>query len=437
MAEARELVLPDQADVVIIGGGIQGAASAWYLQKAGMSVVLLEKDTIASHQSGRAWGFVRQQGRDPVELPLMKACIDIWPTLERELGADLEWRQGGVLYVASNDDEMALFDKWLADAKPYEIGTQKLDSAGIEKILPGTTRPGAGGIYTPNDGQAEPKKAAPALAKKAFELGAVIAQGCGALGIETEGGRVSGVISERGTIRTKIVICAAGAMTHKFVAKFGRRLPQQTTRGTVVRTKPVAPISAAAAVIEGLGLRQRADGSLNLADDINSDIDLMLSRLRYVGDFWPGYRANWRSFDFKLGGRFIDDIVDHLPGSPAADKPLMGRRFNQAVPNPRRIKNALANFARMFPEIGMPEIADSWAGDIDVTPDAVPVIDQLNDPEGFFVATGFSGHGFAMGPIVGRVLSEWITTGQSSIPLDSFRLSRFEDGSKPVPYDLP
>ncbi|WP_073954158.1 FAD-binding oxidoreductase [Thalassospira sp. TSL5-1] len=428
--------IPEQADIVIIGGGIQGAASAYYLQKAGMSVVLLEKDTIASHQSGRAWGFVRQQGRDPVELPLMKACIAIWPELERELGADLEWRQGGVLYVANNDAEMASYERWLADVKPYDIGSRTLGRAEVEKLMPGLAAPGVGGLFTANDGQAEPKKAAPALALKAHALGAVIVQGCGAVDIETEAGQVSGVMSERGVIKTRIVICAAGAMTHKFVAKFGRRLPQQTTRSTVIRTSPIPPISAVSALIEGLGFRQRADGSLNLADDVNSDIDLTLSRFKYAGDFWPAYKDNWRNFNFHLGIRFIDDLADHLPGSPAADKPLMGRRQTTALPNPKRVRNALAAFKHLFPDAETPKIVDQWAGDIDVTPDAVPVIDQLENPAGFFVATGFSGHGFAMGPIVGRVLSEWITKGAPSINLDDFRLNRFETGEKRLPYSV-
>ncbi|MDP2698221.1 FAD-binding oxidoreductase [Thalassospira sp.] len=428
--------IPDHADVVVIGGGIQGAASAYYLAKAGMSVVLLEKDTIASHQSGRAWGFVRQQGRDPVELALMKACNAIWPTLEQELGADLEWRQGGVLFVARDDREMASYEKWVVDAAPYDIETLILDRAGVERIAPHITKPGIGGIFTPSDGQAEPKKAAPALAKKARELGAVIVEGCGALGIETEAGQVSSVICEQGEIRTRHVICAAGAMTHKFVAKLGRRLPQQTTRGTVVRTTPVAPITAAATLAEGLGLRQRADGSLNIADEFVTDIDLTLSRFRYARDFMPGLAANWRNFRFHLGRPLINELVDGLPGSDMKGRELMGRRHNQAVVNPVRVRNAMAQLKTLFPHIGPVAIADSWAGDIDVTPDAVPVIDQLENPKGFFIATGFSGHGFAMGPIVGKVLAEWITTGAPSIPLTGLELSRFEDGSVRKPYAI-
>ncbi len=114
----------------------------------------------------------------------------------------------------------------------------------------------------------------------------------------------------------------------------------------------------------------------------------------------------------------------------------MGRRQTTALPNPKRMRNALAAFKRLFPDAETPKIVDQWAGDIDSTPDAVPVIDQLENPAGFFVATGFSGHGFAMGPIVGKVLSEWITTGQPSINLDDFRLNRFETGEKRLPYSV-
>ncbi|MEQ8391207.1 MAG: FAD-binding oxidoreductase [Thalassospira sp.] len=429
MTHYPEITLPSECDVVVIGGGIHGASSAYYLTKAGMKVVLLEKDTVASHQSGRAWGFVRQQGRDPVELPLMMECNRIWQGLEKELNADLEWRQGGVLFVARDDSEMSDFEHWIEETKGFGIETQVLDPKGVAKITPGITKPGVGGIYTPSDGQAEPKKAAPAIAKRARELGAVIAEGCGALSIETQGGAISSVVSERGEIKCKYVICAAGAATHKFVAKLGRRLPQQTTRGTVIRTTPVPDISAAGTLASGLAFRQRTDGSMNIADEFMTDIDLTLGRFKYAKAFAPGLFDNWATFKFHLNKRFLDDIVDRLPGSDAAKQPMIGRRTNQAEPYEVRVSNAMANLQKVFPQIKKVGVVDKWAGDIDVTPDAVPVIDQFENPKHFFVATGFSGHGFAMGPVVGKVLADWITTGQPSISLAGMELSRFEDGS--------
>ena len=429
MTQYPEIDLPKECDVVVIGGGIHGASSAYYLTKAGMKVVLLEKDTIASHQSGRAWGFVRQQGRDPVEMPLMMACNRIWQGLEKELNADLEWRQGGVLFVARDGSEMAEYEQWIEDTKGFGVETQILDPKGVAKITPGITTPGVGGIYTPSDGQAEPKKAAPAIAKRASELGAVIAEGCGALSIETQGGAISSVVSERGEIKCKYVVCAAGAATHKFVAKLGRRLPQQTTRGTVIRTTPLSDISAAGTLAAGLAFRQRTDGSMNIADEFMTDIDLTLGRFKFARDFAPGLFDNWATFKFHFNKRFFDDLVDRMPGSDASKQPTIGRRTNQAEPYKVRVSNAMANLQKVFPQIKQVGIVDTWAGDIDVTPDAVPVIDQFDNPKHFFVATGFSGHGFAMGPVVGRVLADWITTGQPSITLAGMELSRFEDGS--------
>ena len=429
MTNYPDITLPKECDVVVIGGGIHGASCAYYLTKAGMKVVLLEKDTIASHQSGRAWGFVRQQGRDPVELPLMMECNRIWQGLEKELNADLEWRQGGVLFVARDGSEMADYEQWIEDTKGFDIETQVLDAKGVEKLTPGITTPGVGGIYTPSDGQAEPKKAAPAIANRASELGAVIAEGCGALSIETQAGAISSVVSERGEIKCKYVICAAGAATHKFVAKLGRRLPQQTTRGTVIRTTPVPNISAAGTLAAGLAFRQRTDGSMNIADEFMTDIDLTLGRFKFARDFAPGLFDNWATFKFHLNKRFFDDLVDRMPGSDASKQPTIGRRTNQAEPYKVRVSNAMANLQKVFPQIKQVGIVDTWAGDIDVTPDAVPVIDQFDNPKHFFVATGFSGHGFAMGPVVGKVLADWITTGQPSITLAGMELSRFEDGS--------
>src|SRR2546422_5634031 len=113
-----------QAEVVIIGGGIVGCAAAYYLARRGLAPLLLEGREVAGEQSGRNWGFVRQQGRDPLEVPLMMESNRIWRGLEQELGADLEWVQGGNLALADTPERMALFEEWLAGAPPVRLGTR-------------------------------------------------------------------------------------------------------------------------------------------------------------------------------------------------------------------------------------------------------------------------------------------------------------------------
>lgn len=128
---------PAQADVVIAGAGIMGCAAAYYLGLRGIKAVVFDKSRIAGQQSTRAWGFVRQQGREAAEVPLMMAGMRLWEGLERELGADLEWRQGGCLYIAGNDDEWASFRQWTDVARTHGLDTRMLARAEIDAHVSG------------------------------------------------------------------------------------------------------------------------------------------------------------------------------------------------------------------------------------------------------------------------------------------------------------
>ncbi|WP_201325456.1 FAD-binding oxidoreductase, partial [Burkholderia sp. E168m23] len=208
-----DTAFPPEADVVIVGAGIMGCAAAYYLGLRGLKAVVLDKSRIAGQQSTRAWGFVRQQGRESAEVPLMMAGMRIWEGLEQALGFDLEWRQGGCLYLADNEDDWASFQAWLTVAREHGLDTRTLTRAQIDERVNGlsTHARTLGGLYTATDGQAEPRRVAAAFAARATEAGARFFEGCGVTAIETAGGAVVGVATERGTIRTRRVICAAGA----------------------------------------------------------------------------------------------------------------------------------------------------------------------------------------------------------------------------------
>ena len=193
---------PAAADVVIIGAGIQGCAAAYYLAKRGLKPVLLDKSNVAGQQSGRAWGFVRIMEREEPEVPLMIEAMKLWSELEAELQADLEWRQEGNLFLADSDAEIAHYEGWLKIARKYGLDTKVIGPKEVTRLMPGLSNPGKGGLYGPTEGQAEPRKVAPAFAKRAAELGAGVFEGCGAIGLETAGGAVSGIVTEAGTIRS-------------------------------------------------------------------------------------------------------------------------------------------------------------------------------------------------------------------------------------------
>ena len=285
-----------------------------------------------------------------------------------------------------------------------------------------------GGLYTPSDGQAEPAKVAPAIRRAAARLGATFYENRAVLSVETAGGAVSGVVTESGEIETGTVICAAGAWSGRLARTMGLFLPQIWVRATVARTTPAKAMTPAG-VWAGLAFRQLRDGSFNIASGTGTDHDITLESLQNFRPFLPSYRKNRGLVTPRLGKAFLD----HLPGR--LSRAAQGREYTRMrtldpPPNPTRVANALQTLRQTFPDMGAVSVVRSWAGYIDFTPDMLPVIDGLANPSGFIFATGFSGHGFGMGPIAGRLAAELALDGQASMDIHPFRFARFSDGTR-------
>ena len=156
--------IPASCDVVIIGGGVIGVMTAWFLAEKGLRVTLCEKGRIAGEQSSRNWGWVRQQGRDPAELPIMIEAMRIWKSLAQEFGESLGFRQDGALYLAKSEAEMAGFAAWLPYAQAHGLDTHLLTKGQVTARLKGAADLWCGGLITPSDARAEPFVAVPILA---------------------------------------------------------------------------------------------------------------------------------------------------------------------------------------------------------------------------------------------------------------------------------
>jgi glycine/D-amino acid oxidase-like deaminating enzyme len=196
---------PSTSDVVIIGGGIVGVSTAWFLARRGLSVTLCEKGHIAGEQSGRNWGWVRVQGRDPREVPMMLEAMNIWRTLADEIGEDVGYTESGCLFAARRPKNLPAFEAWCRVADDYGLPTRIIDQGELRSILGDDASQWCGALYTETDGRAEPHLAAPAIARAAGRAGATILTGCAVRGLRLEGGRVTGVVTESGEIRTSTV----------------------------------------------------------------------------------------------------------------------------------------------------------------------------------------------------------------------------------------
>ncbi len=425
-----------EADVVVVGAGIVGCATAYYLARRGVRTVVVERGAVAGEQSRKNWGFVRQQGRDPAEVPLMMEANRIWRDLERDVEADIEWVQAGNLGLAADDAKMALFEAWLPTARQFGLDTRLLGPRELDAVVPGLAGRWVGGLYTPSDGHAEPPKATDALARAAVRHGAALYLGCAVQAIDTRNGAVDVVHTEQGPIRTPTVVCAAGAWSSRLARTLGLVLPQRWVRGTVARTTPAPPVTRCAVWAPGVAFRQRNDGTLNIAASGALDHDVTLDSLRQIRFFLPSAWKNKAMFSFHVGRPLLRSLAGTLPGSRARRQPLVWDRDLEPVPNPAKIARGRAELQRLFPSLPSLGVTDRWAGYIDATPDLVPVIGEAPTVRGFVLATGFSGHGFAMGPIAGRLVAELIVEGKTSLDISAFRFSRFAEGAIGPPRNV-
>jgi glycine/D-amino acid oxidase-like deaminating enzyme len=433
-AAATEKPLPEETEVVVIGGGIVGCAAAYFLAKRGVPVALFEKGRIGGEQSSRNWGWVRKQGRDPLELPAVIESLKIWEGLEEELQADVGWRQGGVTYLAETDEALARYEAWMEHARAYQLDTRLLSAKETDALLGQEGRRWKGALYTASDGRAEPAEAAPALARGAERLGAAVFTGCAVRSLVTAGGRVAGVVTERGEVRCRNVVCAAGAWSGLFSGNLGVTLPQLRVRASALRTKPAPLVTESAVSSPGASVRRRRDGGYTVALAGAVDFELVPDAFRHFMAYMPAYGVNRGSMRLRLTGAFFRELAAPRRWSPDQVTPFERTRVLDPAPDQAVLKRALAGAVRLFPELAGIEMAEGWAGMIDTMPDALPVMDALDRPEGYFIATGFSGHGFGIGPGAGLLMSELVAEGRARVDLHPFRLSRFTDGTRPKPH---
>ena len=426
---ASPLSVPSAADIVIIGGGIVGISTAWFLARQGIDVVVCEKGHVAGEQSGRNWGWVRQQGRDAREMPMIVESLRIWRGLEEEIGEDVGYREEGILYLVDDHRQLERYARWAKSAEDYAIGTRLIEAGELRRLVRGAAVPWRGALYTDSDGRAEPQKATPALARAAAREGATILEGCAVRGIETAAGRVSAVVTEHGSIKTSTVLCAAGAWTSMFCRALGIRLPQLRLRGTVARTAPADAVCDGAMIGSGLALRRRQDGGYTVADGAILDHAITPSTFRFGSKFVAALLMDIGATRLSLGREFLEEWATPKQWPLDQVSPFEQCRVLDPEPNPRALRRIRSRLDRIFPQLAPVPIAESWAGIIEATPDIIPVIDQAERLAGFYVATGFSGHGFGIGPGAGMAIAGMLTGGDSGIDLRAFRLGRFFDGT--------
>jgi len=424
--------LPPATDVVVIGGGIIGTVAALTLAERGQRVLLCEKGQVGGEQSSRNWGWCRQQGRDPRELPLIVESLRLWHGLDRRIAGQTGFRQCGALHMEWDEAGMARREAWLEQARPFQIGSRLVRGAELESLLPPGSRRYAGALYTASDGRAEPTLAAPAVAAGARAKGAVVMQNCAVRGLELAAGRVAAVVTERGRVACQAAILAGGAWSSLFLRNLGLRLPQLKTRGSVLRTQPLAgpEISANGKM---WSYRKRSDGGYTIAHGNWTLPEIVPDSFRFFFDFLPLLRAERRSVKLRFSREFFREWAYRKRWPLDAVTPFEAVRTLDPEPQTWVLDDAVKRLAADVPAFAGLQVAERWAGMIDTMPDVVPVISTVERIPGLVLATGFSGHGFGIGTGAGQLAADLASGARPLVDPTPFRYARFTDGSRPKP----
>nr|WP_321484427.1 FAD-binding oxidoreductase [uncultured Cohaesibacter sp.] len=419
--------LPAKATVAIIGGGIVGISAALTLAERGISVVVLEKGQVGAEQSSRNLGWIRKTLRDPSDIPLALAADQLWSQMAQRTGVDVGYRQNGIMFVSDADKDMEMYSSWFKAASEISPQSRLISPDEIDQLAPGCQRKWKGGLYTPTDGYAEPTLATSALANAAIDKGAVIVENCAVRDLAMTGGRVSGVITEKGEVAAEHVILASALWSRRFLGNRGIPYPTLPMICYVFRTAPIeGPQGPSDLAVAGpnFSFRKHQDGGYVITHRaaLGSPITLdhLLIGLRYLKTL----KHAAGMIRLMIGKPFIEDLKlarrwKATDISPFEKVRTMDPPANEAINN-----EALDNIIKAWPAFANATIEESWAGMIDITPDNNPVFGPIDKIPGLTLATGLSGHGFGTGPAAGQLAADLATGAEPIVDPTPYRFDR-------------
>jgi glycine/D-amino acid oxidase-like deaminating enzyme len=351
--------------------------------------------------------------------------LGLWERFGAETGENTGFSRCGLLYLSNDETELAGWARWCDFARGVGVSTRMLDATEATSRGAATGRAWKGGVFSASDGIADPANAAPSVARAILRRGGSVHQMCAARGLETEGGRVSAVVTERGTIRTKIAILAGGAWSSSFCHQVGIRLPLASIRSSILSVSQGGKNLPDALHTSTVSVTKRGDGGYSLAISGRGRVDPTAQQLRFAPQFLPMFLRRWRSLlpGGLEGVKSGHETLRHW----RLDCPTPMERVRILDPTPDRSTIQLTHqrALELLPALRDTKITASWAGYIDTTPDGVPAIGEVSPLPGLILAAGFSGHGFGIGPGAGHLVADIVTGAIPIVDPKPYRLDRF------------
>jgi sarcosine oxidase subunit beta len=373
--------IPRTASVAIIGGGVVGCSIAYQLARRGLrDIVVLERDAIGSGTTSKAAGGIRVQFATEAEIRFSLESIRVFESFVDEFGVDPGYRKIGYLFLVSEPDDLSGFQERIALQRALGADVRVIGPRDAQALVPALRVDDLiAAVWGPGDGMAGPAEVTNGFARRARDLGAVIAEGIEVRGIDVEGERVSGVETSAGKISAPVVVNAAGPAAARVARLAGVDLPVHPRRRHIFFTEPFPDIP----------------GPVPLTTD-------------------------------RASGFYFRKEMEQVLLSPG-DVEDIGDDFHAAMDR-TKIEDAVAKAVHRIPVIEKARIAGGWAGLRPLTPDEHAIIGWAPGIHGFFLAVGFGGHGFQHSPATGRRVAEWLIDGAPAMDLSLFAPARFATG---------